>query len=541
MFDQDRRGRAIIVGADGSLYVTGGQGRAPIAFSVTFSNFWIARFSSAGEPQWEQIDLVEEESQSNGLSIALSPDGTLTSVATIFDGSDTPVLRRYTSSGEPLGQFSVEPGITQLATSPSGELIAAGSNLVEFRDGRPFTELWVGGLEGDEISWQRTLRGVDGSISTAWDLAVTSESTFVAGSQGTAQHSNASDPWLGAGPLQAGEFNWDVLPVLGGGNGRSVSVAAAPDGGVVVVGDGATPFVHRYADDGRAEWKRALDAIPTAVAATAEGYAIGYDFDGVHVEAASGRIDFFDWDGTRVWRFEDPACERVGDLISDDGDLVALLDCGYSLGLFRIPIDQRGMLRGDTRVAALRACGESSDCQPGHSCVSGTCATDCVEREDCPLLFWNCFAEKQDESDCPLLGDGDVENPHVCLPQCTVNEDCTKFAPGLRCRNAGCVIELPECEQRCAKLLDGCSEGCGEIFGRRFDAERGCFSLEDELLGCAVDGRASTADAGCVISPGGVLYLEGGLAKQILTHNFGFRLCTIEESQMAFDLPSCDD
>jgi hypothetical protein len=332
VFDDDKVARSVTVGEDGSIYVTGGQGPTPADMSILFVNFWVARFSAAGELDWENIEVVDDD-QSHGLSVALSPDGTLTTVATIWDGTDTPRLRQHDVAGTALGEFTVDPGVTRLATAPSGALVGSGSNLIEYRSGRPFTELWVGGLSEQSVEWQQVRQGLDGSISTAWDIALSEDRYFVAGSRGTAADSNASDAWLGAGTFGGG-FDWETVPVSGGGNGRSVAVAVAADGGVVVAGTGEHSFVHRYGPQGSSEWERRLERNPSVVLATESGYAVGY------ADPAEGLVDFFDWDGEPTWRFVEPSCGTVEDLVEDRGDLIALLACSSSMGMFRIPIEQ---------------------------------------------------------------------------------------------------------------------------------------------------------------------------------------------------------
>jgi hypothetical protein len=540
-FDFERAGEALIVDPDGSIYVTGGQGRSSFDLSVVFENFWVARFSSAGEPQWEQIVPIADGNQSNGLGIALSSDGTITTVATLYDGNDTPLFQRYDSMGMLLGEFSLAPGIKWLATSPSGELVGAGLNLIEYRDGRPYTELWVGGISEERITWQKTLRGVDGSSSFAWDLAVTAESVFVAGSQGTASDSNASNAWLGAGPLGSAEFDWELVPATGGGTGRTDTIALVPEGGVVVAGYGDLPFVHRYHADGNRVWERALDLRPSAIIATDAGYVIGYDFDGSDVDSTSARIEFFDWDGVLVWRFEDSSCERVNDLVVDGPSLVALLSCNDSLGLFRIPVDQAGAALGGVGigVASLRACTSDMDCESGHSCQSGTCAQDCTGITQCQTGY-GCVSEHSDQGVCPYLGPGEPGTPGVCLPRCFAHTDCSGFAPGLSCVNNSCVLQVPECESRCYTLYDGCAEGCAEIGGRGVTAELACFPAEETLLGCYPEGRISTDDDGCVKSASGVVYSAGGLAGATLVRNFGFSECTEADLELLSNASSCE-
>ncbi len=536
VFDSDRRGRALTIGEDGSIYVTGGQGRTPADLSVAFENFWLARFSAEGTPLWEQIEVSENDGQWPGLAVALSPDGVLTTVLR------SRIVQRHDIDGMPLGEYSVEPEVRLLATAPSGQLIAAGSNLIERRGGRPFMELWVGELSNEGVAWQQTLRGSDGSISTAWDLAVTESGYFVAGSRGNAADSNASDAWVGAAAYMS-DFDWGVVTVPGGGNGRSISVAVTPDGGAVVVGAGETPFVHRYGPGGSSEWARTLDDRPTTVAATEQGYAVGYDANTAvgNPDPTVGRIDFFDWDGELLWRFSDPSCEAVQDLVEHEGALVALIDCNSGLGLFHIPIDQMGSGLGglDLGNEALRTCASAGDCEPGHSCQSETCAQDCTSTQQCPADY-RCVLEHTDEGQCPFLGPGE-NDPGVCLPRCFSQDACGLVAPGMTCWNGSCVLELPECERRCLRTFNGCEEGCLEIRGRGVNPAQGCIAPEEQLLGCYPEGRGSTADDGCVKSPDGVIYSGGGFYGATLILNFGFSECSDEDQQLWSNAVSCAD
>jgi hypothetical protein len=536
-FDFDRRGRALALASDGSVYITGGQDRGgPSDAQSRFHNFWLARFSSTGEPEWEQIDPLEEGGNWGGLSIALTPGGVINTI-TVRGGDDAAQLLRHDSSGMPLGEVSLETGIKWLATSPSGELIGAGLDLVEDRDRLAFTDLWVGGISGEGISWQKTLRGVDGSFSFAWDLALTADTVFVAGAKGASGESDSTRAWLGAGPLGTAEFDWELeLP----GKERCSTIALAPDGGVVVAGRGGVGFVHRYDADGTRAWERDLHARPAALVSTVSGYAVGYYFDGNEVEPIGAQIDFFDWDGTLVWRFEDSSCDTVNDLVVDGGDLVALLECNSSLGLFRIPIDQEGAALGgvDVGVAALRACANRDDCERGHGCQHGTCAQNCTATNQCPPQH-RCVLEQDEQGECPLLGPGEPGTPGVCLPRCSTHADCSTFAPGLSCLNDSCVLDVPTCESRCLRLIDGCVDGCSEIRARGVAAEQACVASQDELLGCYPEGRISTSEDGCVKSPAGTIYSAGGLQGATLIRDFGFSKCTNADLDLLRNAPSC--
>lgn len=538
VFDLDRYGRQVRVGDDDAIYVVGGQGRTPADLSVTFRNFWLAKFSPAGVLDWERIEPNDDDgSESHGLSLALSPDGVITTVATVYDGSDTPVIRQHDVSGTLLTEFSVEPGISRLATGSSGELLAAGSNLVEFSGGRPFTEIWVGALRNESVDWEVTRRGVEGSVSNAWDIVPTADGYFVVGAGGTEASSNAASTWLARGSYGVQDFDWEVVREDGVGQGLW-RAATTPEGGVVIAGG---PIVARYDAEGNPQWDRELVRYPTAIAASQGGYAIGYASRATTGTGDdTGRIDYFDWDGTLIWTLEDTACQGVVDIVAHEDDFVALFECGFSFGLFSIPMDQQGAGLGSVGVGtpALRACSRDAQCEADHVCESGTCARACTATEQCPADY-RCVQQFSDQGDCPYLGPGEVGTAGVCLPRCYQHEQCANTVGGLSCWGNSCVVEVPECELRCRRLIDGCAEGCSEIRGRGVAPDQACFATEERLLGCYPEGRGSTTEDGCVKSADGVVYSAGGLYAGTLIREFGFGECT-EEDQELLSSPTCE-
>jgi hypothetical protein len=325
------------------VYVAGGQQAKPADLAILFSNGWLAKFLPSGEKQWEVTWQPTELYESTATSLAVLPDATgaesLVALSSIYGEADRARLRRFATDGSARDDVKLEPELTRVRAATGTSLLTTGSELIEERAGRPFTQLLVAGVENTTIDWRQNVVGSDGSISAAYDAVAADENFYyLAGSRGNASDSNASDALIAAGSPSEG-IAWQAVPVAGGGNGRAVSVDALDDG-VLVAGTGEHSFVSKFDRSGAEVWARELDRYPSVVRVAPHGYLVGYQGS----ESGSTpldplRLDYFSSTGSLRWRLTDSSCNRVADMTVAGTVLYVLESCGFKFRLERYELN----------------------------------------------------------------------------------------------------------------------------------------------------------------------------------------------------------
>jgi len=101
----------------------------------------------------------------------------------------------------------------------------------------------------------------------------------------------------------------------------------------------------------------------------------------------------------------------------------------------------------------------------------------------------------------------------------------------------GCSSE--DQETQCPLVATQCGEGCIGITGRR--VLTACLD-ETSVIGCRPDNTVGTGDVGCIRSTAdGQLYWlpSGSSEEERLTEDPAWTLCTVQEEQSVYGLPSC--
>ncbi len=326
----------LAIDASGNVILVGGTDRTTFDLTPSYPTFWASLLDEQGDELWSYRETPTEGEPNTGRSVAPGPYGEVLALQTIYDGSDTPLVRRFYANGSLMESWSGAPGFTTLRGAGAFGVFAAGSNLLEMREGRPFTSAWVGRLDatGKDLLWQHEWQGTDGSVSNIVAASSNSDGELVVGgSLGVASDSNASEPWLARLDVE-GTVRWQEtvrVPELTHCDAGAVALTA--DGGsIAAIGCGAL-WVRGYDASGAVRWERRFANGATALAGMADG---GY------VAALGGgeaRLQRFDSRHRLRWETTQPGCRAFERLAVTDEAVVALAGCdeGFVLSWFADP------------------------------------------------------------------------------------------------------------------------------------------------------------------------------------------------------------
>lgn len=340
--DPKARAYDLALGPDGAVTLVGGTDPAVSDLTLWHPTFWLSKLSPQGDPQWTYVEPSTDDSGNTGLSLGLTPEGDAIALSTIYDGSDTPALRRISADGELLESWTSAPGFTTLRSDGAGGLFAAGSKLLEFRGGRPFTSAWLARF--DEIgskstTWETERRGTDGSVSNIQSASSDVDGNLlVAGSLGVAADSNASQPWLALFDRD-GAARWEAtIPVLVTSHCSTSAISLAPDGSALAAIDCEPRWLRSYATNGSVIWERGFASYVTALAALADGgYVVA--LSSLQSGAPEALLQRFDAGHRLLWQTNIEGCQAVERLAVTAEGVLALAGCdeGYSLGWYADP------------------------------------------------------------------------------------------------------------------------------------------------------------------------------------------------------------
>jgi hypothetical protein len=324
---------------DGSVLLVGGAGWFNLDFSNAYRDFWLARVDQTGEMVWEFRE-PRPDAKSIGRSLAVTASGEVVTLSTVFDGNDTPAFSSFDDAGTKLEDWTGVPGITRLRDAGDGQLYGAGSQLLEWREGRPFTAAWAGRITREATIWQQTREGLSGSVSDIVSLDVDAAgNVLVAGSLGTAPDSNESVPWVGSLDA-AGDWLWErTFEVAARSHCDADAAVLTSDGGALVAGGCDGQWLRRFSASGSLVWERRFPWLITALAAFEDGYAMAL---GTREPQASFEDDApyakllrFDEQHRLRWRAERPDCRNFQQLAAAPDGLLALAECGQGSALVR--------------------------------------------------------------------------------------------------------------------------------------------------------------------------------------------------------------
>ncbi len=340
--DPDAYASEMAVDADGSIVLLGGAHRTTNDLAPWYPTFWLAKLDAAGELLWRHTEPSEDPLNSNaGRTLALGPDGELIALSTIYDGSDTSDIRRFDADGALLDRWSASPGFALLASAPGGELFAAGSRLLEMREGRPYSSAWVGRIAGQDTVWEQSRTGLEGGVSMVDVIATDATGQLVVGgSLGTEKVNNASVPWLAR--LDAnGEFLWEeTLAVSGRSHCDTTAVAITPDGTSLASAHCVGPWVRAYDDSGRVLWERRFGKTVTGLAGMRDGgYVVGLGYSDYATGAKGVELLRYDSGHRLLWRTDQPGCYLFEGIVATEQGVLALAGCatGYQLTAYADP------------------------------------------------------------------------------------------------------------------------------------------------------------------------------------------------------------
>jgi hypothetical protein len=331
----------LALGADGSVTLVGGTEPVSADLSTIFRTFWLSQLDSAGDERWTYTEPPPQTEPNIGRSVVLTAENEVVALSTIYDGADTPELRRFDAAGERLATWTSEPGFNTLRSDGRGGYFAAGSQLVDRPTvpGRLATSAWVGRFDPPTITgaetphWQQAREGLEGSISGI--LTATSNGTgdvVVGGSLGTATRSNASEPYL-ARLDQAGNFLWEhSVPLDEVTHCNTTAVAFLVDGAsLAAIGCGAL-WLRAYEKNGDTRWERRFPTGITALAGLPDG---GY---AVALGGGNAVLARYDAQHRLLWSTQEAGCSAFNRLAVTDGTVVALATCeGYVIDWFADP------------------------------------------------------------------------------------------------------------------------------------------------------------------------------------------------------------
>jgi hypothetical protein len=315
----------------------GGTDVTSFDLTLTYPTFWLRLLDQQGEEIWTHSEPPTDGQPNTGRSVAPGPYGEIYALSTIYDGSDTPSIRRFQANSQLLESWNASPGFTTLRAQ-NLFLYATGSKLIEFRDGRPFTSAWVGRLSGQDLVWQHERQGNEGSISNI--VAASSDfdgNLVIGGSLGVSYESNASEPWL-ARLDHAGNFIWEEsIPVTETTHCDANAVALTADGGSLAAIGCGPRWVRGYDANGAAQWEQRFPKGVTALAGLPDsGYVVA-------LGGGTATLQRFDAQHRLVWEVTQPDCDLFERVAVTDEGVLALAGCkpGYVLSWFADPVSFR--------------------------------------------------------------------------------------------------------------------------------------------------------------------------------------------------------
>jgi hypothetical protein len=332
--DPDSYANDLAIGDSNSILLVGGTDVANFDLSLIYPTFWLRVLDDQGEERWTYVEPPTDGQPNTGRSVAPGAYGEVLALSTIYDGSDTPAIRRFQANGQLLDNWTASPGYTALRSDQGGFLYATGSKLNEFRDGRPFTAAWMGRLDAKEAIWEHERSGTDGSISNI----VASASDFdgnlvIGGSLGTAYENNASEPYL-ARLDHEGNFIWEEsISLAEETHCDATAVALTKDGGSLAAIGCGPRWVRGYDLGGAVRWERRFAEEVTALAGLGDGgYVVALGGD----EAVLRR---FDAEHELLWEATQAGCTAFTRVAATAEGVVALAGCepGFVVTWFADP------------------------------------------------------------------------------------------------------------------------------------------------------------------------------------------------------------
>ncbi|MDF3065261.1 MAG: hypothetical protein K0R38_862 [Polyangiaceae bacterium] len=338
--DADAMPNDLVVGADGSVTLVGGKGPTPFDLTTVYRNFWVSKLSREADVLWSYESENVTDAADPGRSIVLTAGGETLALSTVYDGQDTPHIRRLDRNGELVSSFMSTPGFTTMRTDGRGGFFATGSNRasdVPNALGRTPTVAWIGQFDppviagSDTPHWQQERQGLEGSISNI--LVASSDglgNLVVGGSLGTAVDSNASEPYL-ARLDRNGDFVWEQsVPIAEVTHCDATAVAMLPDGGSLAAIGCGPRWLRAYEADGAIRWERRIANGVTALAGLRDGgYVVGYGGGTAHLQR-------YDAQHRSMWEVIQEGCTAFTRLEAEGDAVVALSACepGYLLSWY---------------------------------------------------------------------------------------------------------------------------------------------------------------------------------------------------------------
>jgi hypothetical protein len=331
---------------DGSVVLVGGTDPMTLGLGPpAYPSFWLRRLGPDGSTAWDYTEPPSElGGVDTGRAVAALPSGELVALSTIYDGTDSPALRRFDGEGALLESWSLDAGISRLRAAPGGGLFGAGSRFIEDREGRPFISAWLGRIAGQELIWEQAREGSDGSISSVGDLASDAAGdVVVGGTLGIAQDSNAAVPWLGRFDAEGASLWEQAIEVDQYSACLDTQVSMSAGGAsLAAVSSCAGPWLRSYDPAGSVLWERRFDRTITALAGLDDGgYAVGLGTrEGWYQsDPPPATLLRFDAEHRLAWQVELEECYLFERLVVAEEGLLALAGCpqGYALNLYTDP------------------------------------------------------------------------------------------------------------------------------------------------------------------------------------------------------------
>ncbi len=343
-------GADLAFGPDGSLFVVGGKTEYAIDWGTSFRDFWMARVNEHFEVEFEVHEVLEAEldadsSESYGIGVAW--DGvTVTTIAERYVDGERTRVRRFDADGTLLDEELLLPGYSWVRALPDGQgVVFAGSELVEWNGGRPFTEARIDRVPAAGGAWPTVFRGNDGSISEAISIAVDGAGNVsVGGILGTERSSNAGMWWL-ARLAPDGEtlFSTEFEPDF---DGRcTIDAVAVTDAGTTLAIESCEGgAVVAYSPEGDELWREETEGVTFTLAALPGGYVLstgegGFGSGEYQPSRWTAELLVYDDERRLRHRVEEPDCMPFHRLLVDEVGIIGVAECsdGMRLTKYALP------------------------------------------------------------------------------------------------------------------------------------------------------------------------------------------------------------
>lgn len=338
--DQDAQAVDLALGQDGSVTLAGGKGATVSDLATIYFNFWVTKLSPEAEELWTYQEL--QDTPDPARSVVLTVGRETVALSTLYDGHDTPVLRRIGENGELIGSRMSTPGFTTMREDGRGGFFATGSNwandVVDVV--RNPTVAWVGLFDPPSVSgsetphWQQERYDLMGGISNI--LVASSDgrgNLVVGGSLGTSADSNASQPYL-ARLNHPGEVVWErSVSTAEVTHCDTTAVAMFPSGSSLAAIGCGPRWLRAFQPSGQIIWERRFASGVTALAGLEDG---GYV---VALGGGAAVLERYDASHRLYWAAQQEGCTAFTRLAVSNGAVVALAECqpGYSLSWYADP------------------------------------------------------------------------------------------------------------------------------------------------------------------------------------------------------------